>query len=175
MSRPRIIESVGDFRGPDGARHVVERGWDDELAAALPMLSLQPHILRSTPKDASRRFVDVESSNRWYDDEQKAPTPYSLRLGGLSLGGFIWMSYQTHADTPGCDYTSGFRMYQGAVGRGLARPFSEVTHDDFFRRHPGSGIWLETDEVNQAALALYDKLGYKEVANHDGRVVMQLK
>jgi len=175
MTRARIIETVGAFYGHDGARHTVERGWEDELATELPELSRQVHILKSTPKDASRRFVDTESANRWYDDEAKAPTVYTLRLGGLSMGGLVWMSSQEHPDTPGYGFTSGFRMYNGAVGRGLARPFSEVAHQDFFTEHPAAGIWLETDDTNDAALALYSKLGYTEVANHDGRVVMKLK
>ncbi len=174
MARPRIIETVGSFRGHDGARHTVDRGWEDDLAAELPELSRQPHILRSTPKDASRRFTDQESADLWYDDENKLPSVYTFRLGGLSVGGLVWMSSQQHVDTPGAHYTSGFRMYQGAVGRGLARPFSEVAHEDFFNLHPTSGIWLETDETNAAALALYEKLGYTEIANHDGRVVMRL-
>jgi ribosomal protein S18 acetylase RimI-like enzyme len=37
-----------------------------------------------------------------------------------------------------------------------------------------AGIWLETDVDNPAALHVYDKFGYREVARDDERVTMIL-
>lgn len=173
MSR-KSLSFVGSEPYGHGQRLDITRGWNDELARELVGVSTQPHIRATTPRDAAERFLDEISANEWYDNPRKQPTVYTMRLGelGHALSGFIWFSRQTHSDAPTFSYTSGFRLYEGAVGRGLARPFAEIAHEDFSRLHPGDGVWLETDVDNIPAVKLYQRIGYRAVATNGNRLVM---
>lgn len=152
----------------------VSRGWNDEIARELVEVSRQPHIRATTPRDASERFVNLESAHAWFENSRKQPIVYTMRLGelGNALSGLIWFSRQNHPDAHGFAYTSGFRLYEGAVGRGLARPFAEIAHNDFSDINPQDGVWLETNADNTPAVKLYGRLGYETVAERAGRLIM---
>jgi len=172
--RKRGTEVVGNFVDSHNQPYIVRRGWSSQISYELPQLSQQPHIRSSTPRDATQRFPDEKTGDIWYDNPQKEPIVYTLKLGrvGAGVSGIVWFSHQIHADARGNKFTSGFRLYEGAVGKKLARPFSEVAHDDFAELYPGEGVWLETDESNKPAVRLYESLGYELVANNYGRLVM---
>lgn len=175
--RERGLECVDQFTDSHGDELVARRGWDDNLAGALAEVSRQSHIMKFTPRDIHERLTDIESGNRWFDNPEKKPEVYTMWMGktATSLAGIVWFSHQKRVEASNCEYTSGFRLYDRAVGRGLARKFSEIAHSDMSSSNPGLGVWLETDEDNIPARRLYDSLGYKQVANNDGRLVMAWK
>lgn len=144
------------------------RGWDDTIASQLTSLSLEDEIKTFTPRDAAERFVSIESARRWYG--QKEHVVYTLRDQNDKVGGLLWFSYEPKE---GADYTIGIRMYEGLRGKGLAGTLMDACHADFHVIHPQTkGVWLETDETNTRARALYVKHGYKELYSQNGRCFM---
>ncbi len=147
----------------------VRRGWSDTLAEELVEVSRQSHILKHTPNDAARRFVDSGSAREWYEGNERHI--YTLRKDE-KLAGIVWFSRNEQPQL-GADYTFAIRVYQEALGQGMSEPLMRQAHDDFLASHPDTSVWLATDWDNKAALKLYDKFGYEKVgATDDGRITM---
>ena len=146
----------------------VYEGWNAKLANDLVRVSKQLHIMQNTPNDATKRFMNVDKANDWYDKKDRSV--YSLYCGG-SLDGIAWFGLNERPDLH-AGHTFAIRLYENAVGRGLAYLLMKIVHDDFAA--PG-GIWLETDDNNSAARRLYEKFGYQKVNESDGRVTMVYK
>jgi RimJ/RimL family protein N-acetyltransferase len=158
-----------------GARHLVEHGWSDELAHELVEVSREPKIRLFTPNDHKSRFRDDASANEWYGDTNKKPEVYSLReKAHRQLAGVAWFSMQEHELVdPLFNTTFAIRLYDIARGQGLSYPFAKTAHDDFSTlAHRATGLWLETDQYNQPAQRLYEKLGYATVTAANGRIIM---
>lgn len=143
----------------------VYEGWSAKLASDLVRVSKQLHIMQNTPNDATKRFMSVGTADDWYDKKDRSV--YSLYSDG-SLDGIAWFGLNERPDLH-AGHTFAIRLYENAVGRDLAYPLMKIVHDDFAA--PG-GVWLETDDNNGAARHLYEKFGYKKMAERKGRVTM---
>lgn len=142
--------------------------------------SCQPNMLKHTPKDAAKRFGDKKMFDAW----KAGRRIYWLIGKGDDLAGIIWYGKKQFplggdvlSETPG--ETFAIRIYDGYSGHGLAVPAMRQTLKLYARSkkergEPVTGIWLETDVGNPAALAVYKKFGYREVARDDKRVTMVL-
>ncbi len=172
MNTLRVIEN--DFTHPlNNAGYIVHHGWSDDIEKQLVELSTQPHILKDTPNDAARRFSSTEAARKWHDDHERSV--YTLADQALAevapqIKGLIWFG-RSERDDLAAEYTFAIRMYDGAQGKGLAKPFMKAAHEDFRNSYDGA-IWLETSTDNLAARALYRKVHYSEAAIDDTRVTM---
>ncbi len=167
MSKMRIIDSTPEPKLTESGLIVCE-GWNEKLAKGLVRASLQQHILKSTPEDAASRFVSIDAANQWYADKEHCT--YSLNQGN-ALAGIVWFALSERPEI-GAKRTFAIRLYENAIGKGLAYPFMKVAHDDYMAKVGRSAIWLETDTDNIPALRLYEKFGYQKTSEHDGRVTM---
>jgi RimJ/RimL family protein N-acetyltransferase len=158
----------------------VATGSDPDLERQLIEKSREPSILKYTPKDSSRRFRDQKSLEAWRAGGREV---YWLLGQDDDLAGIIWYGkkdFPLDIDLPDRPTeTFAIRIYDGYNGHGLAVPSMRQT----LRMHAlaaasrgeaPAGIWLETDVDNPAALHVYDKFGYREVARDDKRVTMVL-
>lgn len=167
----------------DDMKPVVELlgvGNDAVLEAQLIAKSTQPAILKYTPKDANERFRDAAALAAW---QAKGRELHWLIGPGKDLAGIIWYGrsdFPLDIDLPEVPQeTFAIRIYEGYAGHGLARPFMKLSLKTAVRLkqergEPIVGIWLQTDIVNQAAVAAYTKFGYQEVDRDDKRVTMIL-
>jgi hypothetical protein len=141
--------------------------------------SHQSNILRHTPKDAGSRFTDREAFDTWYEKRRRL---FVLANGSGDLGGIIWYGSE---EPPAymaseANHTFAIRLYEGFTGQGLSRPFMKTTLESYMRSmgrealDEFGGIWLETCDDNDAALALYPKFGFEVIAKEEERVAMVL-
>lgn len=155
-------------------------GDDESLENQLIAKSLQPNILKFTPKDSSERFNNLDSYHKW---QAKGRILHWLIGPDSDLAGIIWYGLSKfpldislqHTPT----YTFAIRIYDGYAGKGLARPFMTQSLQilakqlgDMSQQIPS--IWLQTDTDNPAAIAAYTKFGYVEVHRNEKRVTMVL-
>lgn len=146
------------------------QGWNDKLAHALVQKSMEAIMLQNVPGDRGRRFSNEAAAHQWMADAPERLL-YALYAND-DLAGVLWFSPQ--ADTKStAQYTFAVRLYASARGKSLGLPFMQATHADAAARGI-DGVWLETDESNAAARALYTKFGYQTTAIADGRVHMYI-
>ncbi len=100
----------------------------------------------------------------WFDDLSM----YVIPENNVSQGSSLDSGPQTVRNDMG-DYGISFaiRLYGQARGKGLAVPFSEKAFEDFktseeYLNHPHQKFWLAVSPENQAAVAVYKKLGFKD-------------
>jgi len=152
-----------------------------ELEAQLVEKSKQPAILHFTPRDASRRYTDL-ATLRAYLPTKGRIIHWLVGKNG-DLAGIICYRNGTPSlatdlpEMPTITFT--IRLYEGYAGHGLARPFMRLSlrawaKEQQTRGEIISGIWLKTTLENAAAIAVYTKFGYQEVARDDDSVTMVL-
>ena len=158
----------------------IANGWSEELAIQLIEKSRQENILLHTPKDAAKRFKDQDSLRQWLT---KGREVHWLLGPDQDLAGIIWYGPAEPPqpiDTNGVEpETFAIRIYDGYVGKGLARPFMlqslrVLVAEREAQDKPVPFIWLETDIDNIPAVTSYTKLGYEEYTRDDIRVLMTL-
>lgn len=177
MSDLQKFEAVEDLRP---IIRCIAVGRDSGLEKQLVEKSRQPNILRFTPNDAAKRFGDQAMLEKWYSGGREI---HWLLGEDDDLAGIIWYGkkpFPAEADLdekPG--ETFAIRLYDGYTGHHLSVPFmrQSLSIHAKLREEAGeplTGLWLETDVDNPAALAAYTKFGYREVARDDQRVTMVL-
>ncbi len=130
-----------------------------EARAELIAASQQPHITKTTPRDAGERFCTDESTRAWV----AAHHFITLRERGSDvLGGVVWFSahgdrYKDRLDTP---ETFAIRLYESCVGRRLALPFMREAHELFFAETGSRFAWLDVAATNTGARHIYEQFGY---------------
>jgi GNAT superfamily N-acetyltransferase len=152
-------------------KHVPEYEMPIEIVDQIIIKSRQRAMLESVPKDASKRFSDIESYIAW---AEKGKLLFCL-LKDDDLSGLIWFSESKNEITPEAESTFAIRLYEGYSGKGLARPFMALSHFLLPRLIDVSGnTWLETDNDNFAAQKLYSGFGYIPAGvSAEGRTVME--
>lgn len=159
----------------------IATGEDRNLVRQLIEKSCQSGIVCYTPNDKARRFKDEASFKKW----KAGGREMHWLLGEKDdLAGILWYGrkdFPLHdlklPETP--EETLAIRLYDGYTGHGLARPAmrqSLVIHVEAKKKRgePITGLWLQTDVDNKAALAVYGKFGYHEVFRDGTRVTMIL-
>lgn len=158
----------------------IATGAEPDLERQLFEKSREPNILRYTPKDAASRFGDKTMFDGWKAGGREL---YWLLGKDNDLAGIIW--YGKKAPPEGLDLpeapseTFAIRLYDGYSGHGLAVPAMRQTLQIHARSAEArgerlTGIWLETDADNPAALKVYTRFGYEEVGRTPERVTMVL-
>lgn len=178
MSKDLTLVKVDETMAP--LTEYLAVGSDTDLEDQLIEKSRQPNILKYTPKDAKERFGDRDMLERWL---AKGRVIHWLLGPDNDLAGIIWYGKSKFPldvqlpETP--DETFAIRIYDGYNGHGLAKPFMRLSLQTAARQkqargEPVTGIWLQTDIDNPAAVAAYTKFGYKEIARNEKRTTMIL-
>lgn len=133
--------------------------------------SRQPHILEfEGDEDAEGRFKDQANYKKWSSLKKRI---IYLLLDNEEVAGIIWFGERLN---PNIDkeygVTFGIRLYEGYVGRGLAKSFMVSTHNDVEQYYPGQKIWLDFKTDNIAARRAYESFGYEYLGEEGERVIM---
>lgn len=146
-------------------------GWNDRIARALVRKSVEAIMLQNVPNDHGKRFATAAAAHEWM---AAAPERllYSLYAQD-DLAGVVWFTPQPDTESA-AQHTFAIRLYSSARGKSLGLPLMQAAHTDAFAHGVANGVWLETDESNTAARALYTKFGYQTTAIADGRVHMYI-
>lgn len=155
-------------------------GLDEGLKRQLIEKSKQPHIADSTPSDLRERFGDSVMLSKWLE---KGRIVHCMIGSDNDLAGIIWYG---KANPPlnvemnsMPEKTFAIRIYDGYVGKGLAKPFMRqslqiLVKSELEKGKNIDGIWLKTKTTNEAGKAVYSKFGYEEIQSDDKFIVMVL-
>lgn len=163
----------------DTPEYVVKKGISDSQIDELIRLSQSDHLIKKYTRDP-KRFKNRESFHKWIENEKYI---YILSDNSINLGGIIWFSKKdlpTKDNSHDYGFTFSIRIYSGLRGRGLAKLFSQKALVDFalsdsYKKSLKKGFWLSVLPENIPAINLYNSLGYKEIGNYAGRILMGLE
>lgn len=129
-----------------------------------------------------KRFSSREVVEEWLKKERiiyslsPAHTADVQPIEPGTLAGIAWFSKKKTPGTP-FEWTFAVRLYESARGNGLSFPFMKRCFAEFWKLHPGEGVWLVTDSSNLLAQKLYEKFGFHKQEplretdpENDGRV-----
>ena len=132
--------------------------------------SRQEHILRTTPKDAATRFVDMQAIENWFYKGRLVM--FLVRISDDDVAGLDWFQAGEHVQVHDGHTTYAHRLYAGYTGRRLSTPFCEATHDVAAQLLGNQKVWLTTEKSNMGAIATYEHVGYRTVGCEGSRLVM---
>ncbi len=153
-------------------------GWTDLVRQQVIKKSRQAHVAAACPGDATERFADLNSLERWLNKKQ--PDVYALR-NGIDLAGIIWHrpEYYPEASNYSPGHTFAIRLYKPYEGKGLAYPFMDECLRHYVQlcsqrgQLDNFGMWLSTKDEPRMA-NFYKRYGYLETFRKDGRLHMTL-
>lgn len=148
-------------------------GLTRNLAEQLVEASQQPHMW-TCPDDAGKRFGSLENVEKWQKKGRLSlPLVRDMGDGALQLMGFGWMGPavpgKNEPEIPGAKTTFAIRLYEGALGQGLATPYTQTILDAHqAETGDNDGVWLSAWSTNSRAVGSYEKVGFKTVAEIPG-------
>jgi RimJ/RimL family protein N-acetyltransferase len=133
--------------------------------------SRQAHVAEWEPDDMNGRFADADSFSRWASQGRAI-------VGLIKEDEVFGITYFGPKKVPDGyilgSTTVGLRLYEGAVGRGIAKPFFVAAHMAVEGYVDVSDVWLTVREENVAAIATYKAAGYqKQGLSDEGLHVMR--
>lgn len=163
MEKPEEIQPSGYYVKLKDRLLTVRRGWDAAIARALVERSHEKEATRLYPRDAYKRFVDVESANRWAS-EDPSKVIYTLALGRTAeVAGVIWMARPEEA-MPCVEAERAFymRMYESSRGKGeheLAVGFGRAALADYELRDYSDDLGMKINR-DDPRKRVYEELGF---------------
>ena len=153
---------------------IAEKLAEKQIEQLIEFSNSDPEILANT-RDAER-FKDRKGFDVWISKPKKI---FVLTNDDQDLLGIIWFPKSTLALDKRYGIGFAIRIYPPARGKGLSRSFTNeaierLKQTDFYKNIPNKGIFLDSLIQNKKAHSLYEKLGFKEIGEKDGRIVMIL-
>lgn len=149
------------------APYIIKKGLSDKQIDQLINYAATDDGLKYTSDP--KRFKNRESFDEF---SKEILAYYTLTDDQDNLLGIIWFQdldlYLNRENPSEYGITFAIRLYGEARGKGLAQPFTEEVMADFenskeYKSHPHKKIWLSVSPENEPAVALYRKLGFKDL------------
>lgn len=152
----------------------VQIGLTREDALQLSTLSQQPLIRTYARADSETRFKDYAATEQWL---AKGRLVFLLKpVDSPVVAGYGWTGPGTSPYVPAGTLTGGLRLSELHQGRGLARPFLSLVLAYTQRKKPNDVMWFGTWQSNEAAVHIYETVGFTTVADHpDHRLTLDGK
>lgn len=153
-----FLDSLGEYK--------IKKGITEEQITELINYSNSDLDVQKNTLDADR-FKDRKNFDEWI---KKGKDIYTLVDKDDNLMGIIWFHQALNQEAPGYETTFAIRMYEGARGKGLSKPFMEKVFSDF----GAEKIWLSTLVDNIPGRKLYEHFGFKQITqpDQDNRIIM---
>lgn len=160
LREPRLLVEVSD-EVTEIFRSRIRLGVSEfELTQLVSHSNIDPMIQKFTPRDL-QRFPNLLSAQVYFSTRNV----YTLTDPNDFLKGVVWFNPHVHPLDPSeNDFTYAIRMYDPFRGKNLAGSFSDFSVRHFLSEHFESRIWLGVDDINERAIAFYEKTGWV----HDG-------
>lgn len=143
----------------------------DEIAEQIVASSRQEHIHKAT-KDDIERFSSVDAVRLRFNTEQLL-LPL-IHKPSNQLAGLAWFRPKHSAEAPWAELTYAHRLYKGYLNIRLSKPFAHGAHQAAFEHYGQKDVWLKTELNNTRAVATYEAIGYRAIAQASGVVTMAI-
>jgi RimJ/RimL family protein N-acetyltransferase len=164
------ITALGDQAG-QAIQQLADKGYEvrigltPEFAEAITTMTHEPAIRLYCPKDAGERFTDRAATERWLSKQRAMFLLIKRGENNQSqLAGYGWVGAGSSEHVPGGEITFAIRIGEIGQGQGLATPFAWLIVAAAAERFGAQNMWLETWGSNGAAVHVYHKVGFVNVA-----------
>jgi ribosomal protein S18 acetylase RimI-like enzyme len=153
---------------------IIAEGITDSQIEELIHYSNNDPIILKTTSDIIR-FGNIEAVKDWLKKKRKI---YTLVDDANRLFGIVWFGEEKMPDAKypidfepnKFEITFGIRIYGDVRGKGYSiklfkESLKKYKQTDAYKQIENKNIWLTTNIDNPVAIALYKKLGFKEVLN----------
>lgn len=169
--RPLADKDMEGKAAGESLRHLMQNGYrvvcglNEDYLRQVQALAAEPAMREYTPKDLTERFKDENTAHQWLS---KGRAMYLLvkdvGTGQPALAGYGWAGAGRTDTVPNGRNTFAVRIGEIGRGQGLAAPFSWLIIAASAKQYGARDFWLETWQSNGAAVHVYHKLGFQDVA-----------
>jgi ribosomal protein S18 acetylase RimI-like enzyme len=153
--------------------HISSRGFEvrlgltPEYAEQIIKMAREPAIQEYCPNDIGSRFADMQATVQWLSKGRAVFLLLTKAESGNDgvLAGYGWVGQGDTAHVPDGETTFAIRIGEIGQGQGLAEPFSRLMIEAATNLFSAKNIWLETWASNGAAVHVYHKVGFEDVAS----------
>jgi RimJ/RimL family protein N-acetyltransferase len=142
----------------------VHTGLTLEMAKSITNMCKQLSIREYCPRDYSERFSDQASTEVWLTKGRLVFLLLKRQAEQLTLAGYGWSGASISPQVPDADMTFALRIGEDDQRKGLSTPFARLILAGTRSMQSVHHFWLETWQSDAAAVHVYHKLGFKEVA-----------
>ncbi len=145
------------------AGYEIQLGLTQAYADQILKMSQEPSIREYCTKDSAERFRDRPATENWL---KKGRAIFLLVKNDASktLVGYGWAGPATSPQVPDGKSTFAVRLGEAGQGLGLATSFCWLIGVASAEVYGLKNFWLETWASNGAAVHIYHKLGFQDVA-----------
>jgi hypothetical protein len=169
-SKPLTPDTDSSIKELAARGFVILNGFTEYLAGAISQMAGQKHIREFCPNDPAKRFATKETTARWLS---KGRCMFVLALDkdedGWRAIGYGWTGSESSPDVPGGETTFAIRLGEEALGQKLSLPFARAIIAGSSALYDTKNVWLETWQSNAAAVHTYQKVGFQQVSQRQGR------
>lgn len=148
----------------ESAGFELHAGLTEAAASQLTKMALEPAIQEYCPNDSGSRFIDIDATRQWLQKGRAVFLVMKKQGTALQLAGYGWTGSGTTALIASGRTTFAIRVGELGQGKGLATPFARLIISASAVRNQAKDFWLETWASNAAAVHVYHKIGFVDVA-----------
>lgn len=142
----------------------LHQGLTKDYAEQLIEMAQEPAIKEYCPNDYGSRFRDLAATADWLKKGRAVFLLIKREVDGNRLAGYGWSGAGTSSIVQHGEVTFAIRIGELGQGQGMATPFARLIIAASASIYGVRDFWLETWASNAAAVHVYHKIGFVDVA-----------